>query len=307
MLLQELKDMCAKDFAGVYRAYSGSWRKAYNGKLYLRFCLFDSSGKIRAHGWEKTYRGPESIPNKCEILVEGQLRSFNNAWIADIRRAEIITSINDKIIEHNHADLCEKKHGLFSRINRLKITALQDFSFSILNNAEIFEKFTIIPASKNYHHSYRSGLLFHSLECWDSIEGSSIIDDSAKEIAMVAALFHDIGKIKTILPDHSFHPRAKIIDHNHLTLEILAPYLAELDKRWESGADALRHIWVWLGKYAKDRGIPAFPEAELVSMADRYSVGKEAQRAAFSRKPERITFSYYNGRPHWRPDLPHIR
>jgi len=123
---------------------------------------------------------------------------------------------------------------------------------------------------------------------------------------MVAALFHDIGKIKTICPDNSHHPRAGIIDHNQLTLEILAPYLIDLDKRWESGADALRHIWSWLGKYAKDRGIPAFPEAELVAMVDRYSVGKEAQRAAFSRKCQ-ATLAYHHGRPHWRPDLPHTR
>jgi 3'-5' exoribonuclease len=50
-----------------------------------------------------------------------------------------------------------------------------------------------------------------------------------RDIAIISALLHDIGKIRTHTPDRQLTHIGKTIRHKHITLEVLAQPLAWLD------------------------------------------------------------------------------
>lgn len=60
--------------------------------------------------------------------------------------------------------------------------------------------FVSIPASKRHHHSYPRGLLTHSLQCalitMQNMSAMNELTQSEREVTLVAALLHDVGKPK---------------------------------------------------------------------------------------------------------------
>lgn len=70
------------------------------------------------------------------------------------------------------------------------------------------------------------------------------------------------------------------VDHDKLTLEVLAPYLQNLDRGHPKDAAALRYLLTWRpGR--KDSGIPRTPLANAVLAADRVSAGIGENRNDF--------------------------
>jgi hypothetical protein len=93
--------------------------------------------------------------------------------------------------------------------------------------------------------------------------------NEVRELAIVGALFHDIGKIHTLNDDGGAAMRP-LVDHDQLTTELLATPLRDLDAQWREGAIALRHIWTRHYKKVHSLGT-ASVAAEIVRLADRMS------------------------------------
>ena len=63
-----------------------------------------------------------------------------------------------------------------------------------------------------------------------------------RDIAIVAALIHDIGKTMTLSSSGKRTSLGTLVDHDELTLEICAKAFARLDKHEGQSALLLRHI-----------------------------------------------------------------
>lgn len=180
---------------------------------------------------------------------------------------------------------------LFNLINQLN-TPLRRFLFNVFLNKDITKAFTTVNASINHHHAWKGGLLVHS------VESALMAHQLAKtwmtpveaEITVVAALLHDIGKTRTFQDNGHWSELGHYVSHDALSLEILAPYLAELDKQWRTGANLLRHI---LGWDRKQKTFPAFPGTHLLKMCDQFSTALELRETTFK------------GKPHWHQHARH--
>lgn len=175
----------------------------------------------------------------------------------------------------------------------LKVVPLRMFVREVLANRALMSGFVGLPASKNHHHSFPGGLLMHSLECvyitQQTVDTLSDVSTNEKEVAMVAALFHDIGKVKTI--GENYHTSlGRLIDHEHLTLQLLSDPLQELQKYWEQGAEALQYLLVW----KESMGFCRFVAGNAIKMADRLSTSYSLNRMAFKDKPEYFHFAQIN-------------
>jgi len=99
----------------------------------------------------------------------------------------------------------EPLYQLFTLINFLKIKPLREFCKRCISNTDLMKIFVSIPASKRHHHSFPGGLLAHSLEtAFITAQNIHVIYDisqAEKEVTTIAALFHDIGKTKTLAMD----------------------------------------------------------------------------------------------------------
>jgi 3'-5' exoribonuclease len=132
------------------------------------------------------------------------------------------------------------------------------------------------------------------------VAGYPITTRAEREIALVGALFHDIGKTRTFDQHLRRTPCGNLVCHDALTLEICAPGLSYLDEAWPEAGLLLRHLWT-AANGASRHGIA--PRTSLVSMirgADRYSAERGKDTAAFRASPQRHAYARVGEETRWR-------
>jgi 3'-5' exoribonuclease len=164
--------------------------------------------------------------------------------------------------------------------NGIKHKGLKTFLNSVLLSQTTALRYLQCPASLNFHHNYSGGLLQHSVEvAWEllSLESFSQFE---KDIALVAALLHDIGKTKTMTPDMTRTGLGTLVDHSCLALEICAAPLRELEKVSSSAAHQLRHAWTCYSPNARYGFKPHTNVAKQLQLID----GRNAKQLSSSAK-----------------------
>lgn len=177
--------------------------------------------------WMKSIKFSANLPTaNCEFIASNNLVSAITS--ADIARncqvayglAQIIAShdyhgntvvctiktIPTKCTEQQYSQMIGLvnglKEGLVGRFLRLlsfvTIDELQPFTDFILNKEDILKLFMNSEASLKHHHCYKGGLFEHSIEVAEmTYQNAKHLGHSDVEcqIGLIAALFHDIGKI----------------------------------------------------------------------------------------------------------------
>lgn len=258
---------------GVFRLRRPVLNYTRAGKPFVRMILEDLNGSIPAYLWQ-----PEEMKLPIEltcVYVCGKKRFRRDGVVADlnylatgVKRPEDII----RLIPRSFCPLPWLMSFLEAFLGQVQNMDLRQFLSDVLSDDGIAFPFVSCPASLSYHHNYPGGLLRHSIECAQMIERYQEFAPEKKELGMVAALFHDIGKTLTMTPQMGLTSLGRAMDHDKLTLEILAPYLHSLDQGWPEGAAELRYLLTWRPGF-KDKGFPKTPLANAVLAADRVSAG----------------------------------
>jgi len=182
------------------------------------------------------------------------------------------------------------KQTLLKRLLGQLSPPLRTFVTSVLTS-EVGTQFMSIRASKSHHHNDQKGLLMHSLEV-ALIAGQVAmvwLNKPEAELTIVAALFHDLGKVRTTARSAGGSGKAVFAPHESYNLELLSPYLVELETQWPLGADLLRNL------LANDhtRGqFPSFPGQLIIKMADQLSTALNRRTTLFNQHPSHHYFAY---------------
>ena len=184
----------------------------------------------------------------------------------------------------------ESLYQVIEMIHSLTNVNLKAFCWEVLKNPPLIKSFVSIPASKRHHHSFPSGLLVHSLECAyivsNNLSGMDALSQSEKEVTLVAALFHDIGKTQTLeMSGHS--SLGRLIDHEQFTLMALAEPLKHLSLRWNKGAETLAYLLTW----KHSMGICRFVGGNVIKFADHFSTSVSIRDMGFEDKPSYFSFT----------------
>jgi len=179
---------------------------------------------------------------------------------------------------------------LFELTESIQLIPLRLFMRELLGETALMTLFVSLPASRRHHHSFPGGLLAHSIECAlltrQTVQSLTEISQNEAEVAMVAALLHDIGKLKTLGYD-KHTSLGRLIDHEQFTLALLAPALEKLRNCWEQSADALQYLLIW----KESMGVCRFVSGNAIKMADRLSTAASLNRMAFKDKPDYFHFA----------------
>ncbi len=263
-------------FAGSFRLRRPAWRKTRDGRDYVEMVLEDMSGSMTAYLWRLSEEVRIPADLSC-VEVNGRIRWRRDGAVADVRRVESAERTTEDIVRLIPKSICPLPWllpFLQAIVKRMESAALKDFAMEVLSNDSIAFPFVSCPASLSFHHNYPGGLLRHSIECVQMVSRYREFSQEDKELAMVGALFHDIGKILTMTAQMKRTTLGATLDHDKLTLEVLAPYLKRLDERWAAGAAELRYLMTWRpGR--RDAGIPKTPLANVLLAADRISAGRD--------------------------------
>lgn len=131
---------------------------------------------------------------------------------------------------------------------RISSPLLRKFLDDALLQPKVGISYLQCPATMRGHHSYAGGLLEHSVEVAWNVAGVHALSPIERDVAVVAALLHGIGRTKTFSTGTSRTELGAIVAPEFLTLEICAEALSNLEGESPALANHLRHIWASLAE-----------------------------------------------------------
>lgn len=265
-----------KRFKGYYRLVGLSAKIDSNKQPYWVVKLSDMYQSISAYLFVK----PSSMDEfhhgtilQCEISIK---RHKQNQYLhlSYAEKASHALCLQNTGIQSLPCALSPDKsllQSFYSLVDSITSRALKNFIAEVLIPSSICIPFLQAPASLNYHHNYPGGLLVHSVEVATFVANIPWQEDNSRDIAITAALLHDIGKIKTLSVYMRRTSVGRWVDHDALTLEICSNALATLELIDENSATLLRHIWTCKSPGSRYGYKAATPIACAVQGADRLS------------------------------------
>lgn len=301
-MISDLPNIDGQTIEGAFRVHRPEHRTSRNGNEYIAMVLEDLSGTIRAFAWRNRYQGPPFLTEMDRVLVTGTMKWLNGEWHVDVLSMHPIGEVTGDPLALIPYRLCpevdwiERLRGL---VGTLTTGPLISFIRQVLADDSIALPFITLPASRQHHHAYAAGLLVHSIECAEFVAALPRFTGGMRELGIIAALLHDIGKTRASVRERGLPPLEAVVGHDLITLEVLAPHLRSLDQNWPGGGVALRYLLTWrIGKRLRVQ--PLITIAEAVATADRVSCGLDRDEAAFTSAPEWQTLITVDGTRRWR-------
>jgi 3'-5' exoribonuclease len=254
-------------------------RPTRKGDEYLRLVLADRTGSVPAVVWDDVEAAFAASEPGTIAHVSGRF-SVHEQYGPQIK-VDGIRAASPGEIEHDELvggpevpveQLEERLRELLETIQTLELRELLDRFFGA--DSPVWARFREAPAAKYYHQAYRNGLLDHTVSVAQAVSAAaSAFPGLDRDIAVVGALLHDIGKTMAYNDD----PLAiDLTDAGRLQGEIpLGYYLVRREVERIEGFDpglaqAIFHI-VLSHHGALENGSPVIPatrEATLVHAID---------------------------------------
>ena len=159
-------------------------------------------------------------------------------------------------------------------VKSIEAIPLVNFINDVFTLRQVYRHFWTCPASQSHHHPFRGGLAEHSIEMAERVASTPHASPTKWDLAIVYALFHDIGKIWCYGTD-GFTPYQDL-GHELAGLAALNDALTELHNHWPDGAIALRSLLAGVWKVKGGRPILAI--GKIVQAFDQESAEQDLRR-----------------------------
>ena len=261
---------------GVYRIARCLQRVSRNNNSYLLTELFDGESSIRCYGWTPEFLWALTLAEGTLVTAvfvtyeyEGALRGR----LCDIGVSE--TTSPEDVIATLPPALCPLL-GVVGRLRsvvwEIREPLLREFVARAFCDYALAKRYFRVPASFDDHHARPGGHAEHALEM--ALDASRVLTLSPmnRDLAIIHAIFHDVGKVDT----HDHTPRSRelfrMVNHEALTMYLMAEPLRWLEAAWPDGARSLIVGWApaWASNGRKDQPV-IYPPGELVRGLDRTS------------------------------------
>jgi len=304
------KDAAGVRFELVARVYREGLAHSQRGDRFVRARLTHAKGSWMGFFPEEAQAGADGLQEGEAIRMEARRLQHKFAgdslrierWVrlpADKEHAVRLDLLPSALCPHPY--LVET---LVDLLDRLTIPALRDFATDVLCDPEIRDRFLTAQASLHAHHNRPGGLIQHSMQVARMVAGFGSLSDTERELGVVAALVHDLGKLRTYNAAGATTELGGVMGHDALTLEMLAGPLKALERRWTDGATSLRHLLV------VDTDRKSFHErieqrvGLVLRFADHWSAHTDKNRRAFRSEGKRYGMASFGRQRFWRPQPP---
>ena len=259
-----------------YLCKSRQTMKSRNGKNYLSLKLQDKTGMVDAKVWDLN-NDIQSFQENDFIKVDAFVATFNNELqlnVKRIRRSREGEYDPADFVPSTDKNIDEMYDQLMGYIKTMKNPYLKKLLEEIfLRHPVISKEFKYHSAAKAMHHSFRGGLVEHTLSV------TQLCDFLAprynyvnRDILVASAMLHDVGKVLELsdFPTNDYTDDGQLLGHLILGSELIRDAAAKIDgfpKRLES---LMKHCMLsHHGEYEYGSPkLPSTPEAFLLHCAD---------------------------------------
>jgi 3'-5' exoribonuclease len=223
------------------------------GKPYISLKVSDKSGIMDAKIWDKVDTLNPLFDKEEFILAKGNIQSYQSTLqmvITDIKKVANPEEVEmDDFMPESGKDINAMWNEFLTLGKTVKDKSLSAlFSKIFIEDADVQEKFKFYPAAKSLHHSYKGGLLEHSLNVARLADFvcrlyGNIIN---RDIMIFSALAHDMGKIweLTFSLSVNYTDEGKLLGHIMLADEIIIKKAAAIPKFPAKTLTLLRHALI---------------------------------------------------------------
>lgn len=288
MRINEFERHIGATIDGQYTLANSVERMTQMGDRFKVLNLADCTGSVRVYAWEHSGL-LERVPATTPAPVQARLyvRRFHGEIIANL---QAVRELDTHEIGNAAALLAWEPCSASARpalaklvdfVGGLEPELLRQFLNRVLTDPRVASSITTCKGSFKHHHHESGGLLAHSVEVME-IAGDMAgarLNPLEKAITQVAALLHDLGKLRAVGSGSIRPTHYLLVSHESQTTRMLDPHLEWLRDRSPQIAAGLDYTLEFLAQHPAERGRALFLAGDLVCAADRMSAALDNHKS----------------------------
>ena len=267
---------------------------AKNGRPYMTLKLMDCSGEVEGRVWDRVDELSAQFDKDDFVHATGKASVYMGKMqliIQNLNRSEESEVDLAAFLPVSTRPVAEMVAELTSIVEGLADHALKNLMQAFLSDKDFMAGYTRAPAAKAMHHVYLGGLLEHSLAVAALANDiSQRYPDLNRDLLVVGALLHDVGKVAELRYQRSFEytDAGKLLGHIMIGVELLEEKLRTLHDFPQELAIHLKHLLLsHHGQY--EYGSPKRPktmEAVILNFLDDLDSKINGVRTHIDREPD---------------------
>lgn len=267
---------------------------AKNGRPYLTLKLMDCTGEVEGRIWDRVDEISARFNKDDFVLVSGKASVYMGKMqliLQELVRIEESAVELSNFLPVSSRPLAEMVSELTAVVEGLVDPDLRNLMQAFLDDEAFMAGYTRAPAAKAMHHVYLGGLLEHSLAvALLANDISQRYPDLNRDLLVVGALLHDVGKVAELRYQRSFEytDAGKLLGHIVIGVELVEEKLRQLSNFPQELAIHLKHLLLsHHGQY--EYGSPKRPktmEAVILNFLDDLDSKINGVRTHINREPD---------------------
>jgi 3'-5' exoribonuclease len=200
---------------------------AKNGRPYLTIKMMDCSGEVEGRIWDRVDELSERFNRDDFVQVAGKASVYMGKMqlvLQELERLDESAVDLADFLPVSSRPVAAMVAELTALVDGLGDPALRTLMQAFLADPDFMSAYTRAPAAKTMHHVYLGGLLEHSLSV------AVLADDISRrypglnrDLLVVGALLHDIGKVAELRYQRSFEytDAGKLLGHIVIGVEMV--------------------------------------------------------------------------------------
>lgn len=274
-----------------------------NNKEYYHLQISYGIQNFDAKIWSNNINIVENITAGCFAYIWGVVKDFKGSLQIHINNIEKIDNPDDDLINEvmpsAQVNTESVKEEIYALIDSVSDEHLNKLLTDIFNSKDIQSSFFERAAGAEIHHAYLGGLAHHTLEVTKCVIFFSELYKSINyDLAVCAALLHDIGKTKELssFPENKYTSSGRLLGHIYIGVNILDDAIKEIDGFPEDYKVDLEHC-ILSHHGTLEMGSPVVPmtlEAIVLHNADKSSAEINGFHLAIQRDSSIGSWTEYN-------------
>jgi len=267
---------------------------AKNGRPYMTLKLMDCTGEVEGRIWDRVDEISARFNKDDFVQVSGKASVYMGKMqliLQELLRIEESAVEIANFLPVSSRPLAEMVSELTTVVDGLVDSDLRNLMQAFLADEAFMAGYTRAPAAKAMHHVYLGGLLEHSLAvALLATDISHRYPDLNRDLLVVGALLHDVGKVAELRYQRSFEytDAGKLLGHIVIGVELVEEKLRDLSDFPQELAIHLKHLLLsHHGQY--EYGSPKRPktmEAVILNFLDDLDSKINGVRTHINREPD---------------------